>query len=488
MKIIHNLHQFVLLLLLFTPTINTHAQEADLSEQLQQLQREIEAEQKTLQSIKQMHQKYLDASKAERQQLAKQLLKAELELIKGRKHLKQLQPEIETLQETVNSKERTVSNILSSTTSAAERAYIGINEIPATEQLVVDLKTAIANIHQSQDKYSDETLSFLTNVLTLLDQIHHRGTSVSVQEVQLHTASGNLEHVKLLAIGNVRFAYITLDGKRVGMALASPGVSQGYRWSETLPDEVIQSIKAAASSIESGSDRIISVPFDPTGRVQAKMVGKERTFLDRFNAGGPVMYPLAGLALISCLLILERLWVLYGRNRSGEGLTQSVLNACQSRNFEEAASRCKRGSGAVARVLDACLLRRTNGQRAMEDSIQEQLLQELPRLNRFMGGIAILASIAPLMGLLGTVTGIIQTFGVIQAFGNANPSLMAGGISEALVTTASGLIIAIPILIVHSLLRGRSERILADAERHAATLLTMLSHDVTPSEPEEGAA
>ena len=95
---------------------------------------------------------------------------------------------------------------------------------------------------------------------------------------------------------------------------------------------------------------------------------------------------------------------------------------------------------------------------------------------------------APLLGLLGTVTGIIGTFGVIQAFGNANPSLMAGGISEALMTTATGLVVAVPILIVHSVLRGRAERIIADAERHAASMLTLMVSRTAAAAPTVSAA
>ena len=107
----------------------------------------------------------------------------------------------------------------------------------------------------------------------------------------------------------------------------------------------------------------------------------------------------------------------------------------------------------------------------MEDAVQEQLLHELPRLNRFMALISLLAAVSPLLGLLGTVTGIMQIFGVIRLFGNANPGLMAGGISEALITTAAGLAIAIPILLLHNLLTGRVDKIVSDAEKHAATLL-----------------
>ena len=93
-----------------------------------------------------------------------------------------------------------------------------------------------------------------------------------------------------------------------------------------------------------------------------------------------------------------------------------------------------------------------------------------------------LAAVAPLLGLLGTVTGIINTFAVMRSYGNANPSLMATGISEALVTTATGMAIAIPILLLHVLLRGRADRTIRDAERHAAAILNILSDDRAPSE------
>jgi biopolymer transport protein ExbB len=129
----------------------------------------------------------------------------------------------------------------------------------------------------------------------------------------------------------------------------------------------------------------------------------------------------------------------------------------------------------VARGLSACLANVGGGAKAMEDGFQEQLLHELPRLERSLSGIGMLAAVAPLLGLLGTVTGIIQTFGVIRVFGNANPGLMAGGIAEALVTTATGLVIAIPTLLFHSVLRSRVELLTGHAEQGAATLLNHLA-------------
>jgi biopolymer transport protein ExbB len=110
----------------------------------------------------------------------------------------------------------------------------------------------------------------------------------------------------------------------------------------------------------------------------------------------------------------------------------------------------------------------------MEDAVQEAVLHELPRLERFLPTIAILASVAPLLGLLGTVTGMILTFEMIATLGSGNPRIMAGGISQALITTASGLVVAIPILLTHSFLAARVDRLIADMERFAAMLLNLL--------------
>lgn len=197
-------------------------------------------------------------------------------------------------------------------------------------------------------------------------------------------------------------------------------------------------------------------------------------WLATLKQGGFVMMPLLAVALLAAILMAERFWFLSRAGRGGGSVAQTVLSACRKQDYALAEKQVRAAGGVVARVLWACLQRRQQGQHAMEDSIQEQLLHETPSLERFLTGIAVLGAVAPLLGLLGTVTGIIQTFAVITAFGNAQPAAMAGGISEALVTTAAGLTIAIPILLAHSLLSGRADRIISDAEKHAAALLNVL--------------
>jgi biopolymer transport protein ExbB len=298
-----------------------------------------------------------------------------------------------------------------------------------------------------------------------------------VQCLKIRTADGLLEEVKLLSVGHVAFAYQTIDGKRIGLALSSPADASGYRWTEKLAKPVIRGVREAIQKVESGEHGFADVPMDVTERLHVDAFHNSESLMERLASGGPVMFPLAAVAILALAIIIERAYKLYITNADRTSLVKRVLSLCREKKYEEAEHHLQSSTSVVPRTLAACLRSRRRGPQAMEDSIHEQLLHELPRLRRFLGGLAILAGVAPLLGLLGTVTGIIETFSVIRAFGSANPGLMAGGISKALVTTATGLIIAIPILLLRGMLRGRMARIIGDAESHTATLLNMLSRD-----------
>jgi biopolymer transport protein ExbB len=313
-------------------------------------------------------------------------------------------------------------------------------------------------------------------VFETIGAAHQESTAITVASQEIFTASGKHETVNLLRFGHVRFAYQTIPDGRLGLTLASPQGASGYRWSENINSTTGDMLRQAFAACQSGQAGWVSVPVEPTGRLPLDEVHGGQSLSQWFIAGGSVMYPIAAVALASVVLIVERSIFFFVRNRNANRTAAEVVQACAARRFDDALALLRQKPGVVTRVLDACLKRREAGQRAMEDAIQEQLLQEQPGLRRFMSGLATLAGVAPLLGLLGTVTGIIQTFDVIRSFGNANPNLMAGGISEALITTEAGLMIAIPVLVIHSLLRGCANRILADAEYYAATLLTTLVH------------
>jgi biopolymer transport protein ExbB len=155
-------------------------------------------------------------------------------------------------------------------------------------------------------------------------------------------------------------------------------------------------------------------------------------------------------------------------------MAESVVGLCARGDFDEADRVVARARGPIPRALEAGLGQRGATAKAREDAIQESLMHEMPRVERFLSTIGILAAIAPLLGLLGTVTGMIITFEMIASFGAGDPRMMAGGISQALITTAAGLIVAIPVLLAHGFLSSMADRLMADTERYAATLLNVL--------------
>ena len=127
--------------------------------------------------------------------------------------------------------------------------------------------------------------------------------------------------------------------------------------------------------------------------------------------------------------------------------------------LDKAAGVCADASGSVSRVLEATIRHLGVPREKLDDVISEHILHEVPTLDRFGSAILVAASVAPLLGLLGTVTGMISTFDIITEFGTGDPKLLSGGISEALVTTELGLIVAIPALLIGTLLSGYADRI-----------------------------
>jgi biopolymer transport protein ExbB len=332
----------------------------------------------------------------------------------------------------------------------------------------------------------------------LLNSVHRDATRLTLRSTEIWTAEGRRREVKLLSAGHLSFTYQLKprSGKSRGesqsdaeppaqlaISVAAPAEASGFRWRTELSATVKATLRDAFNRIDAestGPSAPITVPMDVTGQVRAGMQLRDRSMLATLSAGGYVMLPLGVVAFLALIIMAERVWRLHVRNRVGTSrLAERVLAAAQAGRYEEAQTLCRKRRSAQARVLAVCLDRRAQGQHAMEDAIQAQLMQEQPRLERWLSGLAVLAAVAPLLGLLGTVTGIIETFGVIRTMDSTSTSLMAGGISQALVTTATGLSLAIPILLIQSYLKGRADGILADSEKQAATLLNTLVYRET---------
>ncbi len=213
------------------------------------------------------------------------------------------------------------------------------------------------------------------------------------------------------------------------------------------------------------------VPIDISAGGALRQVEYQTTLWEQIQAGGPIVWPIIGLAALALLIVVYKFIYLHGVQGNTKKIMDRMNELAAAGNWEKAEMLLdgRRGSP-VGHVLSAGLAARHADRQTQESVLQEAILNQLPKVERGMAVLAVLGAVAPLLGLLGTVTGMIDTFRVITLYGTGDPKLMSGGISEALVTTMLGLSVAIPIMLLHTFLSRRVEHIVGDMEEHAVQL------------------
>jgi len=218
-----------------------------------------------------------------------------------------------------------------------------------------------------------------------------------------------------------------------------------------------------------------SITFDPTLGSAVALSESETTFTEHIKAGGFWIFPILLLAAIALTATLFK-WAQLAKIRQfGAAPVQRILDALERREPEVARSEAaviRHPARAILEQGIAFVDRSPNGSRDdLEEALYEKYLEAAPRLQRGLPFIAIAAAAAPLLGLLGTVTGMIETFRLINVFGTGDAKSLASGISEALITTEFGLIVAIPALILHALLSRKVQGIKATMEMTSLAFL-----------------
>ena len=193
-----------------------------------------------------------------------------------------------------------------------------------------------------------------------------------------------------------------------------------------------------------------------------------------FLKGGAFMYPLLAASIIGVAVIIERAITLSRARTDVRKLMKRVLDALHSKGVEAAAHECERTRGPIAAILHAGLKRAERGTEAVERAIETAGTIETSFLERGLIWLATLATIAPLLGFLGTVSGMIRAFNAIAEAEQVNAKLVASGISEALITTATGLLIAIPIQAFHNFFVSQIDRFIIEMEESTADLVDTL--------------
>ncbi|MCB9663020.1 MAG: MotA/TolQ/ExbB proton channel family protein [Alphaproteobacteria bacterium] len=220
------------------------------------------------------------------------------------------------------------------------------------------------------------------------------------------------------------------------------------------------------------------------GRTKRIEERAEKSLGDVLAAGGVVGYVILVLGAGAFVLILLRIVLLLRAARGAREVDEALVALAQG-EVAQARALVGGGAGSAPRVVRDLLEVPAHGHAALEDVANAALLREQPLVERFGAAILVIAAVAPLLGLLGTVTGMIATFDIITEYGTGDPRMLSGGISEALVTTQFGLVVAIPSLLGGNLLAGWGEVVLARAETAALRVLTALGSgegddDATP--------
>jgi biopolymer transport protein ExbB len=197
--------------------------------------------------------------------------------------------------------------------------------------------------------------------------------------------------------------------------------------------------------------------------------------LKYFNKGGPVMYPLLFLSILGVAVILERAWYYHRVTINTPEFLDKIRKVLKQRKIKEAVLVCENYRGPIASILKHGLLNYGKGRDFIEKAIDSAGELEMARLERGLVWIATIQTIGPFLGFLGTVTGMIKAFEVIATHGLNNPSLVAIGISEALITTATGLIIAIPMNLFYNYFTTRVSKLVLEMQESSGMLVEYLS-------------
>jgi biopolymer transport protein ExbB len=197
-----------------------------------------------------------------------------------------------------------------------------------------------------------------------------------------------------------------------------------------------------------------------------------------FAQGGPVMWLLVLLGLATLVVFIERALFLHRAQIRSTEFLNGIKNLLQKDRLMEALTLCEETPGPVAKLVKAGLRHTGDDEQAMRFAVQEAALAELPVLERRISALAAIAQIAPLFGLLGTLLGMIKTFWLFNQGGNyATPTVLAGGMSEALLTAAAGLVVAIPAHLGRHFLAGRVRSLVQDMEWTGNELMRFLLRD-----------
>ncbi|MBN2707343.1 MAG: DUF3450 family protein [Deltaproteobacteria bacterium] len=294
---------------------------------------------------------------------------------------------------------------------------------------------------------------------------------------RIHAATGEFISLdgqrtqgRVVRLGALTTIYRDDAGKSCGFAVYGP--ENDARLAVSKPGW-----RVAANLKKFIAGETTSVYLDFSGGDAVRRLALTPNAWERLRSGGILVWPILLVGLVALVFSLER-FLFLGRVKSNtDRVMGQIIALVNAGDFQRCLDLLKNRQGPVFRVLTAGLGARRADREVLENVMEEAILKELPRLEKFLPTLQVLAAIAPLLGLLGTVTGMINTFQVITIYGAGDPRMMSGGISEALITTKLGLMVAIPIILLHTWFSRRVDAIIGDMEEKTVSLSLALRRE-----------
>jgi len=427
----------------------------------------------------------LEKAKQEAQKARAEVAESSARILSDKQALKNAIEELKRRNRTLHEETQGIENRLSALVQKEKDLTSQVGEKEGTARELVGSILAAARdldglVGQSlHNALSLKRLDFLKSIVGQttfpgMDEIRHmvdllfdeiqRSGEVRTEPGIIVNRAGEETTGKILIVGNFSAAYRL--ARETGFLLYSDASQRLFALSKLPKGRV-------AKKIEQYMDgKCDDVPIDISRGAAVRQFAHSLNLWEQIPKGGPIVVPILGICVLALLIILERLVYLFKIHMDAENFMLRLTRLVFEEKWQACEALCEKfRQKPIARVLLAGICFKDMSRMDMENALQEAILNEVPHLERFLSTLGMLAAISPLLGLLGTVTGMMNIFHVITFYGTGDPKMMSGGISEALVTTMLGLSVAIPIMFCHTLLNRKVESTIGQMEEKAISFV-----------------
>ncbi|NOX34326.1 MAG: MotA/TolQ/ExbB proton channel family protein [Deltaproteobacteria bacterium] len=395
-------------------------------------------------------------------------LKADIRTVKTRN--KQVQNHISALKARENQLRQELAK-----TSAVNREYAGFVRSNAKDLKSLLLQSLQSGLTPGRHKFLEpiilqEKFPSMDDVQMIADHLFediNTSGQVKLTSGRIIDRQGRQQEATLLILGDFTGIYV-LD-KETGFLLYSDKSQRYFALSKLPSKRITDKITAYIK----GNSNDVYMDISKGGAI--RQLAHQLNLMEQVPKGGPIVWPILAILVLAVLIIIERILFFSRKRTNPETLMEKIRDLMLAGDWEGCHKfLASKKNKLIPKVLLTALALKDQTRQDMENALQEAILGEIPKIEQFLSTLGMLAAIAPLLGLLGTVTGMINTFHVITYYGTSDPKMMSGGISEALVTTMLGLSVAIPVMLAHTLLSRRVETQIIRMEEKAVAFVNMV--------------